>query len=81
MIAPLLDGKSELALTWSRFTAVTLGYSMAQPAVHRVLNHHYNTVLLALTKLRDRGYRRIALALQPVHDARSIAMPHWLPLS
>lgn len=68
VIAPLLDGKDELALTWSRFTTVALGYSMARPAVHRVLNHHYNTIHLAMARLRDRGYRRLALALQPVNQ-------------
>jgi LacI family transcriptional regulator len=68
LIAPLLDGKYELGLTWNRFTAVALGYSLAKPAVHRVLNHHYNTILLAMTKLMERGYRRIALALQPVNQ-------------
>jgi DNA-binding LacI/PurR family transcriptional regulator len=68
LIAPLLDRKNDLPLTWGRFTSVALGYSLARPSIHRVLNHHYNTVLLAMTKLVERGYRRIALALEPVNQ-------------
>jgi LacI family transcriptional regulator len=68
LIGPLLDGKNELALNWNKFTSVALGYTLAQPAIHRVLNHHYNTIHLAMSKLAERGYRRIALALQPINQ-------------
>ena len=68
LIAPLPDHKNDLPLTWSKFTAVALGYSLARPSIHRVLNHHYNTILLAMTKLVERGYRRIALAVEPVNQ-------------
>ena len=68
LIAPLLDGKSELPLSWARFTAVALGYFLVHPRIHRVLNHHYNTMMLAVEKLSERGYRRIALAMQPVNQ-------------
>jgi LacI family transcriptional regulator len=68
LIAPLLDGKNDLSLSWGKFTSAALGYCLARPSVHRVLNHHYNTILLAMTKLVERGYRRIALAVEPVNQ-------------
>jgi LacI family transcriptional regulator len=68
LIAPLLVEKSEVQLNWNIFSSVALGYTLIRPRINRVLNHHFNTVMLAMSKLVERGYRRIALAIEPINN-------------
>lgn len=60
---------------WARFSAVEVGYSLAQPALHRVCCHHVQSVMLLSEKLHAAGYRRLGLAMSREHDAR--VHHHW----
>ncbi|RYD66211.1 MAG: LacI family transcriptional regulator, partial [Verrucomicrobiaceae bacterium] len=75
VIAPLPPGGGELNLTWSRFAAATIGYSVTAPDLHRASNHQYGTITVALQELNRRGYRRIGLALSAETDKR--VKHHW----
>jgi len=48
----------QIDLTWTYFSVVAHGLSIAHPVFHRTSNDHYQSVVLALTECRRRGYRR-----------------------
>ena len=63
VIAPLPVAHGELQLAWESFSAVTFGYSLTQPLLHRAVNHQYRSMRLAMRELRKLGYGRLGLAL------------------
>lgn len=70
IVAPIAEPGGTLALDWSRFSSVALGYSMAEPRIHRACNHQFHTMLLALQHLHELGYERIGLATSLLDDKR-----------
>ena len=63
VIAPLADAHGELNLDWRLFSAVTFGYSLTRPMLHRAVNHQFRSMRLAVRELRKLGYKRLGLAL------------------
>lgn len=57
-LTPLPRLGMQVDLTWSYFSIVTHGLSIAQPVFHRTSNDHYQSAVLALNECRRRGYRR-----------------------
>lgn len=55
---------------WEEFSAVSLGYSVTSPQLHRVTNHQFRSALILLRELRALGYRRIGLYLPEEYDRR-----------
>lgn len=70
IVAPLPRPGMTLALDWSAFTAVALGYSLGAPRLHVVMNHQFRNMLQLVVCLHGRGYRRIGLALPEESDKR-----------
>ncbi|MDR1281688.1 MAG: LacI family transcriptional regulator [Opitutaceae bacterium] len=55
---------------WSDFAAVTIGYSVSEPTLMRVVSHHYRNTLLAMEKVLATGYQRPGLlTLRSQEDA------------
>jgi LacI family transcriptional regulator len=50
---------SAVEFPWAKFAAVTVGYSVETPALHRVATHHYRNTLLALRRAAEAGYSKI----------------------
>lgn len=65
LIPPLPRGDSTLAFDLSGFSAVAFDYTLARPNLPRVCCNHVQTVGLAFSKLRERGYRRIGFVMHP----------------
>ena len=61
---PILD------FNWNQFAIATLGFSFASLPVHRAANFQYHSIRTAYTCLRTRGYRRIALAIDPLSNRK-----------
>ena len=59
-----------LKLKWERFSAVTFGYSLGWPGLHRVSNSQTTSSLLATLHLWLLGYRRIGYCSNPLKDKR-----------
>lgn len=70
-IGPLHHATGHLSLDWSKFACVAYGYSMARPAVQRIVSHHAQGIRTAMRMCRRKGYRRIGLALAVESDTRS----------
>lgn len=62
---------SHTTMDFSKVSAITFGYSLVRPVLHRVANHQFHSLLLAMRKLRRFGNRRVGLAMLESIDARS----------
>lgn len=58
-------------LDYSRFAAVTFGYGLQQPSLHRVAGNMTVGIQLAVAQLLARGYQRIGLAITQWVDTRA----------
>jgi LacI family transcriptional regulator/LacI family repressor for deo operon, udp, cdd, tsx, nupC, and nupG len=56
---------------WHEFGAITLGYSISQPALHSVAAAQFRASQLVMRKLHERGYRRVGFAMNRSHDHRT----------
>jgi LacI family transcriptional regulator len=71
VLIPTLPQPGHLAdLPWERISAATMGYTLLEPRVHRAMNHQMHSIRLALSRLTERGYRRLGLALSKAEDRR-----------
>jgi DNA-binding LacI/PurR family transcriptional regulator len=70
VVAPLPAAHGKLSLEWDKFAAVALGYSLAQPQLHVVMNHQFRNMRLLVQQLHRRGYRRIGFAMPATTDER-----------
>lgn len=71
IISPQSSHSIGMELDYSRFAAVTLGYGLQRPALHRASTNMTRGILQATTELAARGYRRIGLAVTQWIDDRS----------
>lgn len=70
IVAPLPEAHGCVSLPWERFSAVTIGYSLLQPRLHRVSTNRFLAMRMAVRRLLEQGYERIGLALPFDQDAR-----------
>lgn len=64
ILAARLPGPGPIMeLEWDQFSVVALGYSITNLRCHRACYHQSHSMLLNLSELRARGYRRIGLAI------------------
>ena len=59
-----------LRLPWDRLSAVAIGYTLTQPALHVVTNDHFQTMTHLVETLASRGRRRIGVYLWQEDDRR-----------
>lgn len=52
-------------MPWKDLAVATCGYSLYRPRLHRACSHQYQAIRLAWQQLRQRGYCRIGLVIQP----------------
>ena len=62
-LAPIPAVRGHLSMNWSRFAAITVGYSLLRPNLHRASAHHFHGILTSVRALRRRGYRRIGFGI------------------
>lgn len=60
---------SVVEFPWAKFAAVTVGYSVERPALHRVVTHHYRNTRLALRKATEAGHTRVGLLVDRASEA------------
>ena len=60
---------STVEFPWSKFAAVTVGYSVETPALHRVVTHHYRNTRLALRRVAEAGYSKIGFVARRESEA------------
>lgn len=79
LLIPSLGGGADYFETfdWSAFASVALGHALPALSMHRVAFNYSRGVPLALRRLRDMGYRRIAVIVSSAYDAK--VGNGWLP--
>lgn len=60
---------SVVEFPWAKFAALTVGYSVESPALHRVVTHHYRNTRLALQKAVEAGYSKIGFITDEKSEA------------
>lgn len=77
VIGRLPPGQQTLELEWTRFSCVALGLTLRQPVLHHVTENHFDTVTQAMTRCRERGYRRVGLVYSEANDSPGVG-DRWL---
>jgi LacI family transcriptional regulator len=80
LLAPLAASRGHLTLDWSRFAVATLGQSLWRPKIHRAMTDLTQTLVNALARLKNLGYRRIGMVTQKRTNERTnfaYSMPFW----
>jgi len=70
IVAPMPHPEGSLALEWDQFSAAALGYSLAAPQLHVVMNHQFRNMKHVVSHLYELGYTRIGIAMPAVNDER-----------
>lgn len=70
VLAPLPMSGIKIDLDWSRFATVAIGTTFQAFHAHRVSNHQFHSVRLAVDKLAERGFRRLALVMPRNDDEK-----------
>lgn len=70
IIAPQEKPGAKLHLPWERLAAVTIGYTLAEPALHIVSNDHFQTMTSLVDHLAALGRKRIGVYLWREDDRR-----------
>jgi DNA-binding LacI/PurR family transcriptional regulator len=71
IVAPQPHSGGRLDFPFEHFSAVTLGYTLANPRLHLVTWHQFRAMETLFRKLISFGYRRPGLALSMESDLRS----------
>jgi LacI family transcriptional regulator len=71
LLPPQEGGNSALNLDWGQFSVVTFGFTLVQPQFHTVANAQMRSCALAIRKLRERGYKRIAYVVSRAFHERT----------
>lgn len=61
---------TKIDFDFSDFSAVTLGYTLREPALHLVSNHQHRSIRLAYRSLQKLGYKKIGLVMSLAVDSR-----------
>jgi LacI family transcriptional regulator len=64
LVGPGSNLTLDLALEWDAFASVQLGSAHLRPTLHRVMNDHYQSAMLAVQECHRLDYRRPGLVLQ-----------------
>jgi LacI family transcriptional regulator len=70
ILQSLPQSNGQLHLNWKLFACVSKGLTVKVPSVHRVVSSHYDDMQLVVSKLKQKGYRRLGLVLGQSHDLR-----------
>lgn len=70
IVAPQAGELVKMGFPWEHFSAVTIGFTLAEPRLHVVTNDHFRTILSLVEILQQRGYQRIGCYLRRRDNAR-----------
>lgn len=72
LLPPQPGLNNSIAFDFSRFCAITFGYTLQKPKLHLISHQHFQSAQLAMTKLRALGYHRIGFCLIAETDQRTL---------
>ena len=63
LAGPMQRANTRLGTDWQRFSAVAIGESLDQPRLDRVTNNQFKSIMTAMRRLYEIGYRRVGLII------------------
>ncbi|MCM2276380.1 MAG: LacI family transcriptional regulator [Candidatus Didemnitutus sp.] len=70
VLLPAWRSPDLLQLDWKNYSGVYLDYHIDRPVLHCVCSDHFQSMMNALQRLRELGYRRPGVVLPRQHDER-----------
>lgn len=70
LILPARESPDISALNWDRYAGMYTDYLIEKPALDSVSSDHYRSMMIALSKVREYGYRRPGFVLEGDQDQR-----------
>jgi LacI family transcriptional regulator len=70
VVAPQPQPRTRIEFDWSGLAAVSLGYSLAEPKLHLVMNHQFRNMVALVQELLSRKRERIGLVMPAARDDR-----------
>jgi DNA-binding LacI/PurR family transcriptional regulator len=70
LVCPMPQAHFTLRLPLEELAVLLFGYTLEQPALHRIVAHHYASMREIITRLQAHGYRRIGYAILANHNER-----------
>jgi LacI family transcriptional regulator len=70
IVAPLPSHHGAVDLAWARFATAAIGYTLANPALHRAAFDHYHGMLMTMEKLASVSGRTIGFAFPEANVLR-----------
>jgi LacI family transcriptional regulator len=55
VVCPLPVAHGHLSLDWANFAAISIGYTLVRPALHRVIGHHVHGVQVGFASFAERA--------------------------
>jgi LacI family transcriptional regulator len=71
VVAPPVEMDDLGAFNWDGFAAITLGYRLSQPKIHRVISDQMAAMSMAIEHMAKSGYKRIVFAYAKGRDRHS----------
>ncbi len=71
LLAPQPGPDMSIEFDFTKFSAVTFGYTLLKPALHLATLHQFRSMTKLMTNLRRLGYKRPGLALSDESDRRA----------
>lgn len=71
LLCPQPQASMVMRFPWENLSAVTFGYTLAEPRLHTVTASHHRNTVRCMRELRRRGYNRIGYAFSELHDLRT----------
>ncbi|HEY9249518.1 MAG TPA: LacI family DNA-binding transcriptional regulator [Rariglobus sp.] len=71
LLCPQPQANMVMQFPWEQISAVTFGYTLAEPRIHTVTAAHHRHTVHCIRELKRRGYRRIGFAFSKEHDLRT----------
>ncbi len=71
IVSPPVDMDALGAFDWDSFAAITLGYRLSEPRIHRVISDQMEAMSMAFKHMANNGYKRILFAYSKGRDRHS----------
>jgi LacI family transcriptional regulator len=72
LLAGVDSPEERLDLDYQNFASLSFSYSIKEPRLHLATSDFYRGMTLALKKLKEKGYQRIGLMINPYDDAKAL---------
>ncbi len=71
VVGPFPEAHGTVAIDWAQYCTVTIGYTLMEPELDRVVHDHYHGMQRVMQECRRRRFARVGLILTPNANERT----------